>query len=55
MSGGGSLLNHLDQVVSQATGLPVFVAQDALSCVAIGTGKVLENLNLYKYTLFKQE
>jgi rod shape-determining protein MreB len=55
MSGGGSLLKHLDQVVSQATGLPVFVAQDALSCVAIGTGKVLENLALYKYTLFKQE
>ena len=55
MSGGGSLLTHLDQVLSQATGLPVFVAQDALSCVAIGTGKVLENLALYKYTLFKQE
>ena len=55
MSGGGSLLKHLDQVVSQATGLPVFVAQDALSCVAIGTGKVLENMALYKYTLFKQE
>lgn len=55
MSGGGALLRHLDLVLSQATGLPVFVAEDALSCVAIGTGKVLENLPRYKHALFKQE
>ena len=55
MSGGGSLLTHLDLVVSHATGLPVFVAEDALSCVAIGTGKVLEHLNIFKHVLFKQD
>jgi rod shape-determining protein MreB len=54
MSGGGSLLKHLDVVLSQATGLPVFVAEDALSCVAMGTGKVLENPETLKHVLFKQ-
>jgi rod shape-determining protein MreB len=53
MSGGGSLLRHLDLVVSQSTGLPVFVAEDALSCVAVGTGKVLEHLDTFKHVLFK--
>ena len=55
MSGGGSLLTHLDLVLSHATGLPVFVAEDALSCVAVGTGRVLEHLDTYKHVLFKQE
>jgi rod shape-determining protein MreB len=55
MSGGGSLLTHLDIVVSQATGLPVFVAQDALSCVAVGTGRVLERLDVFRHVLFKQD
>jgi len=55
MSGGGSLLKHLNVVLSQATGLPVFVAEDALSCVAIGTGKTLENPDIFKHVLFKQE
>lgn len=53
MSGGGSLLRHLDTVVSQATGLPVFVAEDALSCVAVGTGKVLEHIDTFRHVLFK--
>ncbi len=55
MSGGGSLLKHLDVIISQATGLPVFVAEDALKCVAIGTGKVLEQLDTFKHVLFKQD
>lgn len=54
MTGGGSLLKHLDLVLSQATGLPVFVADDPLSCVAMGTGKVLENPDTLKHVLFKQ-
>jgi rod shape-determining protein MreB len=54
MSGGGSLLKHLDVLISQATGLPVFVAEDPLSCVAVGTGKVLEQLETFKHVLFKQ-
>ncbi|MFM9889305.1 MAG: rod shape-determining protein [Rickettsiales bacterium] len=55
MSGGGSLLRYLDVVVSHATGLPVFVAEDSLSCVAMGTGRVLENIDTLKHVLFKQE
>lgn len=55
MSGGGSLLKHLDLVISHATGLPVFVAEDSLSCVAIGTGRVLEHLDTFRHVLFKQD
>jgi rod shape-determining protein MreB len=43
MTGGGSLLAHLDEVLSQATGLPVVVADDALMCVANGAGRALED------------
>ncbi|GAV24204.1 rod shape-determining protein [Carboxydothermus islandicus] len=41
MTGGGSLLNGLDRLIAKETGLPTFVAPDALSCVALGTGKAL--------------
>ncbi len=43
LTGGGSLLNNLDRVLRDATGLPVSIADDPLSCVALGTGRVLEN------------
>lgn len=55
MSGGGSMLKNLDLVISQATGLPVFIADQALSCVALGTGQVLEHPELMKQVLFKQD
>ena len=42
MTGGGALLKNLDQVLRQATGLPVTVAEDPLTCVAMGTGRALE-------------
>ncbi len=45
VAGGGALLRSLDRLLSEATGLPVVVAEDALSAVAIGTGAVLEDLN----------
>lgn len=54
ITGGGSLLKHLDSVISQATGLPVFNAEDPLSCVVLGIGKILENPNALKHVLFKQ-
>lgn len=54
MTGGGALLRNLDKVLRDATGLPVFVADDPLSCVALGTGKVLENYRKLKHVLFKQ-
>ncbi|WP_306250595.1 rod shape-determining protein [Parvularcula sp. IMCC14364] len=43
LTGGGALLKHLDRVLRDETGLPVSVADDPLSCVAIGTGAALEN------------
>ncbi len=43
LTGGGALLGHLDQALSEQTGLPVRVADDALMCVAMGAGKALED------------
>ncbi|MDE1173458.1 MAG: rod shape-determining protein [Parvibaculaceae bacterium] len=51
MTGGGALLQNLDLVLREATGLPVTVAEDALSCVALGTGKALEHLKTMKNVL----
>lgn len=42
LTGGGALLHNLDKVLSQETGIPVIVAENALDCVAIGTGRYLE-------------
>jgi len=55
MTGGGSLLHNLDIVLRDATKLPILVAEDALSCVALGSGKVLENLKKLQHVLFKQD
>ena len=55
MTGGGALLRNLDYVLREATHLPVFVADDPLSCVALGTGRVLENRKKLKHVLFKQD
>jgi len=48
LSGGGALLKNLDKLLSQVTGVPCYVADNPLLCVAKGTGKVLDNLELYK-------
>jgi rod shape-determining protein MreB len=42
LTGGGALLGQLDEVLRDATGLPVSVAEDPLTCVALGTGRALE-------------
>ncbi len=42
LTGGGALLRGLDKLLTAATGIPVYVAEDPLSCVAIGTGRALE-------------
>jgi rod shape-determining protein MreB len=42
LTGGGALLKNLDRVISEETGIPVIVAENALDCVAIGTGRYLE-------------
>jgi len=51
LSGGGALLHRLDQVLRDATGLPVVVAEDALQCVALGTGRALEELKRLRSVL----
>ena len=42
LTGGGALLKNIDKLISKETGLPVVVAEDPLSCVALGTGKALD-------------
>jgi rod shape-determining protein MreB len=48
LTGGGALLRNLDRLLSNETGMPVLVAEDPLDCVAVGTGRALENLHLFK-------
>ena len=43
LAGGGALLRNLDSLIADQTGIPVHIAEDPLTCVAHGTGKVLEN------------
>jgi len=50
MTGGGSLLNGLDTLISRETFLPVYVADDPLSCVALGTGKALSMIGMLPET-----
>lgn len=51
LTGGGALLRNLDLVLRHATGLPVSVAEDPLSCVALGTGRALEEMRTLKNLL----
>lgn len=51
VSGGGALLRHIDQLLSRATSVPVYVADDPLMAVIKGAGAALENLDLYKRSI----
>ncbi len=46
LTGGGALLKNLDHLLRQTTGLPIMVAEDPLSCVALGTGRALEDKDM---------
>lgn len=48
LTGGGALLHNLDKVMSKETEMPVLIADEPLDCVAIGTGKALEHIDLFK-------
>src|ERR1700692_4519247 len=51
LTGGGALLGNLDYVLRHSTGLPVSIADDPLSCVALGTGRALEEMKTLKNVL----
>jgi rod shape-determining protein MreB len=51
LTGGGALLNNMDHVLRHSTGLPVSIADDPLSCVALGTGRALEDMKRMKNVL----
>jgi rod shape-determining protein MreB len=53
MSGGTSLLKNFDKLLTKETGVPCHVAEEAMLCVAKGTGMALENLGLYKRAISK--
>jgi rod shape-determining protein MreB len=48
LAGGGALLRNLDALLREETGLPVTVAEDPLSCVVLGSGKALDELDLLR-------
>jgi rod shape-determining protein MreB len=48
LAGGGALLRGLDDLLREETGLPVMVAEEALSCVVLGSGKALDELSLLR-------
>jgi len=55
LSGGGSLLNKIDELVTKATGVPSYVADEAMLCVVKGTGVALENLDVYKRSIMSKK
>jgi len=50
LTGGGALLEGLDRLINKETGIPVHIADRSLDCVAIGTGKALESIEVLKKT-----
>ena len=48
LTGGGALLYGMDKFISEHTKVPCYIAEDPISCVAIGTGKVLENPDFFE-------
>lgn len=49
LTGGGALLKNLDKLISEETDMPVIIAEEPLDCVAIGTGKALDNIEQFRY------
>ncbi|MBV9868305.1 MAG: rod shape-determining protein [Abitibacteriaceae bacterium] len=52
LTGGGAMLRGLDQLLMQETGIPVHIAEDPLSCVAIGAGQALDQIDMLSETHF---
>ncbi len=54
ISGGGALLRNIDELIAKSTGVPCFIADEPLLCVAKGTGAMLENLDIYKKSIMSK-
>lgn len=55
LSGGGALLDRIDDLITKATGVSCYVADEPLLCVAKGTGVALENLDVYKRSIMSKK
>jgi len=55
LSGGGALLKNFDELITQTTGVPCYVTDEPLFCVAKGTGMALENLEVYKRSIMSKK
>ncbi len=53
LTGGGALLKNLDKLLKEESGLPITITEDPLSTVAIGSGKVLDNIEILKQVIIK--
>lgn len=51
ISGGGALLKNIDEFITKATGVPAYISEEPLFCVAKGTGVILDNLEVYKKSI----
>ena len=54
MTGGGALLRNMDRLLTQVTGVPCHVAENALNCVALGTGLAMEHFEFFKSSLVQR-
>jgi rod shape-determining protein MreB len=54
MTGGGALLRNMDRLLTQVTGVPCHVAENALNCVALGTGLAIEHFDFFKGSLVQR-
>ncbi|MEX1297192.1 MAG: rod shape-determining protein [Candidatus Limnocylindrales bacterium] len=54
MTGGGALLRNMDRLLTQVTGVPCHVAENALNCVALGTGLAMEHFEFFKSSLVQK-
>ena len=55
LTGGGALLRDIDRLISEETGLPVIIAEDPLTCVARGGGRVLQMLDDHTFDLLARD
>lgn len=55
LTGGGAQLDGIDRVIIRETGMPVIIAENPLDCVAIGTGKALDSIDVLKRTMYNSK